>query len=47
MIGSARYPVANIDFTAFLQRAKDANPDGIYIWVPGGPQPAAIGKAIA
>jgi branched-chain amino acid transport system substrate-binding protein len=47
IIGSARYPVANLDFTAFLQRAKDANPDGIYIWVPGGPQPAAIGKAIA
>ena len=47
VIGSARYPVANIDFTAFLQRAKDANPDGIYIWVPGGPQPGAIGKAIA
>ena len=23
------------------------NPDVIYIWVPGGPQPAAIGKAIA
>jgi branched-chain amino acid transport system substrate-binding protein len=39
--------VANLDFTAFLQRAKDANPDGLYIWVPGGPQPAAIGKAIA
>jgi len=47
IIGSARYPVANLDFTAFLQRAKDADPDGIYIWVPGGPQPAAIGKAIA
>jgi branched-chain amino acid transport system substrate-binding protein len=47
IIGSARYPTANLDFTAFLQRAKDANPDGIYIWVPGGPQPAAIGKAIA
>ena len=47
IIGSARYPVANQDFTAFLQRAKDANPDGIYIWVPGGTQPAAIGKAIA
>src|SRR6186997_88535 len=40
IIGSARYPVANIDFTAFVQRAKDSNPDGIYIWVPGGPQPA-------
>jgi branched-chain amino acid transport system substrate-binding protein len=47
IIGSARYPVANLDFTAFLQRAKDLNPDVIYIWVPGGTQPAAIGKAIA
>ena len=47
IIGSARYPVANQDFTAFLQRAKDLNPDVIYIWVPGGPQPAAIGKAVA
>jgi branched-chain amino acid transport system substrate-binding protein len=47
IIGSARYPTANLDFTAFLQRAKDSNPDGIYIWVPGGTQPAAIGKAIA
>src|ERR1700704_5881689 len=46
-IGSARYPTANLDFTAFLQRAKDSNPDGIYIWVPGGTQPAALGKAIA
>jgi branched-chain amino acid transport system substrate-binding protein len=47
IVGSARYPVPNMDFTAFLQRARDSNPDGIYIWVPGGPQPAAIGKAIA
>src|SRR5262245_20628638 len=47
IIGSARYPVANQDFAPFVQRAKDANPDAIYIWVPGGPQPAAIGKALA
>jgi branched-chain amino acid transport system substrate-binding protein len=47
IIGSARYPVANQDFTAFLQRAKDLAPDAIYIWVPGGTQPASIGKAIA
>ena len=47
IIGSARYPVANQDFTAFLQRAKDLAPDAIYIWVPGGTQPAAIGKGIA
>jgi branched-chain amino acid transport system substrate-binding protein len=47
IVGAARYPTTNLDFTAFLQRAKDSNPDGIYIWVPGGTQPAAIGKAIA
>jgi branched-chain amino acid transport system substrate-binding protein len=47
IVGSARYPVANQDFTAFLQRAKDLSPDVLYIWVPGGPQPAAIGKAVA
>src|SRR3954463_9999765 len=47
IIGSARYPVANQDFSAFLQRAKDLAPDAIYIWVPGGTQPAAIGKSIA
>jgi branched-chain amino acid transport system substrate-binding protein len=47
IIGAVRFPVANLDFSAFLQRAKDLNPDGIYIWTPGGPQPAAIGKALA
>jgi len=47
IVGSARYPTSNIDFTAFIQRAKDANPDVIYIWTPGGTQPAAIGKSIA
>ena len=46
IIGAARYPVANQDFSAFVQRAKDANADAIYIWTPGGPQPAAIGKAL-
>ena len=45
--GAVRYPVANQDFAAFVQRAKDANADAIYIWTPGGPQPAAIGKALA
>ncbi len=46
IIGAARTPVANPDFAPFLQRAKDANPDGMYIWVPGGAMPAAVGKAI-
>jgi branched-chain amino acid transport system substrate-binding protein len=46
IVGSARYPVNNQDFAPFLQRAKDIAPDAIYIWVPGGTQPAAIGKAL-
>ena len=41
-----RFPIANPDFSAYLQRAKDANPEAIYIWIPGGAQPAAIGKAL-
>jgi branched-chain amino acid transport system substrate-binding protein len=47
VIGSVRFPVANPDFSAFVQRAKDSNPDAIYIWIPGGAQPAAVGKALA
>jgi branched-chain amino acid transport system substrate-binding protein len=47
VIGAVRYPVANPDFAAFVQRAKDLNPEAIYVWVPGGAQPAALGKALA
>jgi branched-chain amino acid transport system substrate-binding protein len=47
IVGSVRFPVANPDFSAFVQRAKDTNPEGIYIWIPGGAQPAAVGKALA
>jgi branched-chain amino acid transport system substrate-binding protein len=47
IVGSVRFPVANPDFSAFVQRAKDMNPDAIYIWLPGGAQPAAVGKALA
>ena len=46
IVGSALFPVANMDFGAFVQAAKDTNPDAIYIWTPGGTQPAAIGKAL-
>jgi branched-chain amino acid transport system substrate-binding protein len=47
IIGSVRFPVQNPDFSAFVQRAKDENPDAIFIWIPGGAQPAAVGKALA
>jgi len=47
IVGSVRFPVANPDFSAFVQRAKDLSPEAIFIFVPGGVQPAAIGKALA
>ncbi len=47
IVGSVRMPVANPDFSAFVQRAKDLNPESIFIFVPAGSQPAALGKAFA
>src|SRR6266852_9898588 len=47
IVGSVRFPVANPDFSAFVQRAKDLAPESIYVFIPGGAQPAALGKALA
>jgi branched-chain amino acid transport system substrate-binding protein len=47
IVGNVRMPVANPDFSAFVQRAKDLNPEAIFVFVPGGAQPAALGKAFA
>src|SRR6266704_2388236 len=47
IVGSVRFPVANPDFSAFVQRAKDLAPQSIYVFIPGGAQPAALGKAFA
>src|SRR3989454_6522413 len=47
IVGAVRFPVANPDFSAFVQRAKDLSPESIYIFIPGGAQPAALGKAFA
>ncbi|MGE5158475.1 MAG: ABC transporter substrate-binding protein [Gemmatimonas sp.] len=45
--GSVRMAVANPDFSAYVQRAKDLNPKSIFVFIPGGSQPAAFGKALA
>jgi branched-chain amino acid transport system substrate-binding protein len=47
IVGAVRMPVANPDFSAFVQRAKDLNPESIFVFVPAGAQPAALGKAFA
>jgi branched-chain amino acid transport system substrate-binding protein len=46
IVGSVRMPVANPDFFPFLQRAKDLNPEAMFVFVPGGAQPGAFGKAL-
>jgi branched-chain amino acid transport system substrate-binding protein len=47
VVGAVRMPVANPDFSAFVQRAKDVNPEAIFVFIPGGTQPAALGKALS
>lgn len=47
VVGSVRMPPANPDFSAFVQRVKDLNPQGIFVMIPGGAQPGAFGKALA
>ncbi len=44
--GSVRMPVANADFSSFVQKAKDTNPGGVFVFIPGGTQPAAFAKAL-
>jgi branched-chain amino acid transport system substrate-binding protein len=46
VIGSVRVPLANPDFSAFVQRAKDSGADAIFVFVPGGSQPVALAKAL-
>jgi branched-chain amino acid transport system substrate-binding protein len=36
IIESVRVPLRNPDFSPFLQRARDARPQALFVWVPGG-----------
>ncbi len=44
MVGAVRVPVANPDYTPFLQRAKDARPDAVFSFVPAGKSATALMK---
>jgi branched-chain amino acid transport system substrate-binding protein len=46
VVASVRFPVANPDFSAFVQRAKDINPEALFLFMPAGAQPAAFAKAL-
>ncbi len=43
--GAMRVPINALDFTAYLQRIKDARPQGVFLFVPSGEQPIAFMKA--
>lgn len=42
--GSVRTPVSSPDFAPYLQRAKDARPDAVFLFVPAGEQGVAFLK---
>ena len=46
IVGAVRMPITTVDFSPFVQRVKDANPEALFIFVPGGAQPAALAKAM-
>ena len=46
IVGAVRFPTNNPDFAPFIQKAKDAKPDVLFIFVPGGTQATAMIKAI-
>ena len=45
IVGSARVPLANTDFIPYMQRVKDAKPNAIFAFNPGGKQATAQMKA--
>ena len=42
VVETLRVPLANPDFSPFLQRVADAKPDGLYIFVPSGVGPSLM-----
>lgn len=46
IVGAVRMPVTTMDFSPFVQRVKDLDPEAIFVFIPGGSQPAALAKAL-
>jgi len=45
IVGSVRIPLKTSDYLPYLQKVKEANPETIYLFNPGGPQATAFMKA--
>ncbi len=44
IVDSVRMPLATTDFTPFLQSVREADPDAVFVFVPGGPTTFAYTK---
>jgi branched-chain amino acid transport system substrate-binding protein len=47
VLGSVRIPLQNPDFAPYLQKAKDAKPAALFVFVPAGTQAIAVMKAFS
>ncbi|HEV3176639.1 MAG TPA: ABC transporter substrate-binding protein [Stellaceae bacterium] len=47
ILGSVRIPLQNPDFAPYLQKAKDAKPAALFVFVPAGTQAIAVMKAFS
>ena len=45
IIEAVRAPMKGPDFSSFIQRVKDAKPDGVFVFVPAGEQSVQVMKA--
>ncbi|HEX7969388.1 MAG TPA: ABC transporter substrate-binding protein, partial [Stellaceae bacterium] len=45
VVGTVRIPINNLEFAAYVQRIKDAAPQGVFLFVPSGEQPIAFMKS--
>ena len=46
VVGSVRMPATETEFSPYVQRAKDAKPQAVFIFVPAGNPPAAMMKSL-
>jgi branched-chain amino acid transport system substrate-binding protein len=45
IVGKVATPLANPDFSVYVQKIKDAKPQAVFLFVPSGQQPTALMKA--
>lgn len=44
--GQIGMPINTVDYLPFVQRVKDAKPDAVFLFIPGGPAATALVKAV-